>query len=231
MRSMRRVDFDTHPRHSKRLNALREQLEAATIQLSEDELIEAYIRRHGDLVAEDVRRSRKTSEDMARSLLFVNCWQLNDYESDVMWRAHDPEQSVAVRSSVGGLKRALSTTDYSVYIGKVRYIDSRTALIPVANLFNQAIHKWVQYKHEEELRTVIMDSPPPVPGGDENTPADWLWSSHPTGLSIEIDVAALVDEIRVSPGASDQTFQEVCDRCRRFGVTNVNRSVLTESYS
>ena len=228
---LRNIDLSQESPHADRLEDLRERVEAKGAEISDLQLSELYIQRQGEQMAQVIRDSAKTSEEVTRTTMFVNCWQLNKHESDVMWRAYNPKRTVAIRSTIGSLKRALKATDHTAYIGQVGYIDPERDRLREGNIFYLPTSKWVQYKHEEEARVILWKNPPTVPGGDDNDPRDWLWWEQPTGLSIDIDPSELINEVRVGPGASEWTFSEVSDICSQLGIDDVNRSVLTEYYS
>jgi uncharacterized protein (DUF952 family) len=55
---------------------------------------------------------------------FVNCWYISEFESDAMWRLYSQnDEGIAIRSTIGRLKKSLEKTTEQVWIGKVHYID------------------------------------------------------------------------------------------------------------
>ena len=59
----------------------------------------------------------------ARSHL-INCWHVNDYESDAMWKLYSSNrQSIAIQSTIGRLKRCFNKIAERIWIGEVEYVD------------------------------------------------------------------------------------------------------------
>ena len=58
-----------------------------------------------------------------RKAVYLNCWYLNEHESEAMWRLCCPDgYGIAVQTTVHHLEQALDNPP-SVKVGKVRYID------------------------------------------------------------------------------------------------------------
>ena len=81
-----------------------------------------------------LNRNTKNLADLARQIVFVNCWHLNEHESAAMWRLYlSGSEGVAIRSSFG---------DLTGFIGPFRSRNSwraalwndRSTLIPAAKV-------------------------------------------------------------------------------------------------
>jgi hypothetical protein len=67
-------------------------------------------------------------------LFFINCWHMNDDESDAMWKIYGYDANgVAVRSSFNRIKECFKDTPHKIFIGEVEYRDYNTSTI---NRFN-----------------------------------------------------------------------------------------------
>jgi len=68
---------------------------------------------------------KEVGEACLRDKQFVgaNWWYMKDHESDAMWRLYAVGGSVAVRSTVGRLKKAITDPIHRVHIGRIHYID------------------------------------------------------------------------------------------------------------
>ena len=91
--------------------------------------------------------------ESSRREIFVNCWTEN-YESMAMWDLYaQTPGSVAVKSTVGQLKRALAGADSKFHIARVEYLDWNTAPWP-NNILVMSVRKVWSFIHEKEVRLI-----------------------------------------------------------------------------
>lgn len=136
-----------------------------------------------------------------RRFVFVNCWHINEYESDAMWNLYlKSEEGIAVQSTFSRLAESLrGYADKEVYIGKVKYIDYGTEWLPERNLFYPFLHKRKSFGHERELRAIITTMLPSKDGKvDLGSLAD---DSPDDGECVSIDLDILIEKVSVSPMA------------------------------
>jgi hypothetical protein len=149
----------------------------------------------------------------------VSCWHMAAGESDNHWRIYGRnDEGVAIRSTIGKLKLALEACrDRIVYIGGVSYIDFDTAFVPEGNGFWPIVHKRLAFRHDQEVRAVVWEGERlAVPFGER-------------GVYVPIDVAALVEEVVLSPLAAPSFVEPVTETIRRFALTcPVRRSELLD---
>lgn len=179
------------------------------MQFSTEKTRESYLQQERQ-IRDAFAKSRRTCA--------VSCWHMSDHESDTHWRIYGhSSESVAIRSTVGHLKRALDVyTDRSLKIGKVKYIDYETARIPTDNGFWPVVHKRLAFVHDREVRAVVWEGEPGLPFGE-------------SGVHVAVDVPALVRELVVSPLAHDSFVETVRNVVGRFGGTfEVRRSKLLD---
>jgi hypothetical protein len=125
----------------------------------------------------------------ARSLVYVNCWHHNEYESAAIWDLYGQRDSgIAICSTFARLRDSMASTPEHITIGMVNYIDYARDRMPENNELDPFLHKRLSYAHEQELRALYID--PTLP---EETPA---------GLDIDCDLDTLIDAIFVSPKAA-----------------------------
>lgn len=171
------------------------------------EFIEDATERLAEMKREDPRNYGW--EEKARLSFFVNCWQLGKYESFPMWQAYtNTENSVVIVSTIGNFKRALSQhSEDQIYLGEVDYVDSQSGQISERGQLHLALQKRMEYRHEDEIRGILKRH---SPKNAENI-------EHPSGVEVKIDLTALVNEVRVSPEASQAAFDQICDICEGHG--------------
>lgn len=146
-----------------------------------------------------------------RRYVYLNCWHLNEVESDAMWKLYGQRGgSVAIRSTVGRLKKSVRG-EYSVNVSRVEYMDYElpgtfTAADPGQhNMYFQFIHKRLSFRHESEIRAIVWRI-------SENDP------SLPFGLPIPVDFDTLVETVYVSPDAPKWYAEIVRSLCGRYGL-------------
>ena len=103
-----------------------------------------------------VYESSTRSFERGRTQNFVNCWQAGTCESTAMWELYSAGPgSVAIRSTVRGLKEAVANAGQTIYIGEVQYVDwGRDATWP-NNVIGICVRKDQSYRHESEVRLVV----------------------------------------------------------------------------
>jgi hypothetical protein len=154
-----------------------------SISVPELERLRAFFE---ERTAEDVIRVAKLTD--AHTL--VNCWQMSRAESEAQWRAA-AGQAVAIRSTVGRLKRCFEGIRWDVYIGSVRYLDyDRDPMNVEWGWFfaddgcQRYFSKRDHFAQERELRAVVRNS-----------------SDIAHGMHVPVDLGALIESVHLAPGA------------------------------
>jgi len=127
-----------------------------------------------------------------RQWTFVNCWHVNEDESDAMWRAYTrTSEAVAIQSSYARLHRVLPS---GTFVGMVEYIDYQKDWMPEGNAFYRFMHKRKCFEHERELRALIQDLP--------TTGSGFNYILNPeAGRLIPVQIPELVERVFVAPTA------------------------------
>jgi len=147
----------------------------------------------------------------ARRGIFVNCWHMNDHESEALWRLYaKTDQAIAIQSSYS---RLVDAFDASVIIGAVRYTGHDDAVFPSDALW-PAAHKRLSFKHENEIRALkfAMDD-----------------GNEPPGHGVLVDLAKLVERVYVSPNCPSW-YEKLAERLtQRYGYAfPITKSRLSE---
>jgi hypothetical protein len=138
--------------------------------------------------------------------LYVNCWHSNPDESAAMWAVHSKTSGVAIATTLARLQAALADAPQEIEIAAVTY----RATTPGFAAGSPWTIKRPGFAHENEVRAVFRD-----PGCDQ------------AGVGIPVDVAALIDKIRVSPESAPWIESVVADVVEKWGLTTtVKRSDL-----
>ena len=95
---------------------------------------------------------------------YINCWHINDSESEAMWKLYGPlGETVSIKSTVGSLIKSLKSA-IPAFIGKVNYSEGE---IPDENLYWPVLFKRKPFQHEEELRLCISSASTECVNGNE----------------------------------------------------------------
>lgn len=144
--------------------------------------------------AEFIARSTRA----IREVTYVSCWMLRNDESEAMWRLYcGDRQGIAIKTSYAKLAEAINQDN--MFIGKIRYIDFEKTPIPVGNVYYTPMHKRLAFEHESEVRILKILS-------DEMTgylnEVEYK-KNPPIGISLNLDINALIEEIYIHPYADD----------------------------
>ena len=123
------------------------------------------------------------------SNLYVNCWHANR-ESIAMWRLYAAGEGVAIKSSLGRIRRAIGDIDFDLVAGKVHY-GNKLPRLP-RDEFRAAFRKRLGYRFEDEARIAIFDE-----------------SNGDTFRKVHVDLRELLTEIIISPLAPDYVGSSV----------------------
>lgn len=151
-----------------------------------------------------VSGSLLSSMNAFNRMMTVSCWHRNPGESLAMWGLYTHERpGVAIKSSVGRLKRALSRADQEVMIGSVRY--ERHDLLPNGgslsfeepNPIRAVLQKRPCFEYEQEVRALHLGYPRPDTSVLPSTVVHIPFLDK--GIKIPIDVDALISAVVISP--------------------------------
>jgi hypothetical protein len=145
-------------------------------------------------------------EKVFRTLGAVNCWRVNESESQEMWKLYVTEDSgVAIQSTFSALVNALGASIEKVYIGIMKYIDygqdrfadcSGSSFGDFTTFFN---YKGRSFQHENELRALITAI------GTRSEPAQPL---NAEGAKVRVDLAELLRGIYTASSRVDLLKKE-----------------------
>jgi hypothetical protein len=151
----------------------------------------------------------------------VSCWHMSGEESDSHWRIYGhSDEGVAIRSSVGHLKKALEMfKERSVFIGQVEYGGDN---IKIDSGFRPIVHKRSAFRHDQEVRAIVWEQESEPGGRPKPTFGE-------KGTYVDIDVGTLVQEVVVSPLAHMHFVETVTHVIRGLGLScPVRRSTLLD---
>ncbi|GJL73720.1 MAG: DUF2971 domain-containing protein [Nitrosomonas sp.] len=147
-------------------------------------------------------------ERKLRQWTAINCWHMNNGESDAMWKLYlKSDEGLAIQSTFSRLSESFCKTKQEINIGVVKYINFAVEQIPeihhVGHYFSPFLHKQKSFEHERELRAIIQDVPickqmNGLLGVQENI-IDMDAPGWGAGKTIPVDLKKLVETIYVCP--------------------------------
>ena len=160
-----------------------------------------------------------------REAVLVNCWHVNEHESEAMWKLYlRSGKGISIKSSVERLTDAVRCNE-EVYLGTVKYRDYDRGGFPSMNLFHPFMSKRKSFEHEQELRAVIWDE-------DRFAGVSGNWPVHKRdcGMNASADLDRLIEEVRLQPGAPPgfrHAIESVCTRwCLRKEIVDSRLDAL-----
>ena len=164
-----------------------------------------------------------------RQYIMCNCWHHGDEESMAMWdKYHLRNSGIAIKTTMGNLKRSLPQNEPNIFIGKVRYdvesIENQNQIkMPEDTenlLYYSYFYKRKPFEYEQEVRAII---------DIESIRHD---GSYEFGKRLEINIQTLIDEnseVIVSPHADEWIAGTLELIVERYGFQfSVNRSKLLD---
>ena len=187
---------------------------------------------YGDPFLADLVRDHRGFVKQLRPFTLVNCWHESTHESSAMWSQYTAKHGgVAIKTDFKSLSRSFVCDDI-IFIGRVNYIDYKTASIPRLNDFAPFLHKRKSSEHETEVRVINIDLPLPSGIFDSDIPfepLDLSRAKHNVGSYRNVDLSTLVNELIVAPYSEDWFIELVCSVAARYALdVPVMRSSLAD---
>jgi len=173
---------------------------------------------------EDSKRIITEHRKEMREYTLVNCWHMNEVESAAMWNIYNKNlNGIAIQSTFDRLRTSFSeSSDDTVHIGIVKYIDFANESFSDLNTLYPYIHKRKSFEHERELRVVIMD-------WKRKYLPEIRESTLENGEYIEVDIHRLIERIFVSPNSERWYIDLVKSLLNKYGLQiEVETSCLSE---
>ena len=173
---------------------------------------------------EDADESSKSIGEFHKRLkrcFVVNCWHINDGESDAMWRLYlKTNEGVAIKTTVSKLKESFLELDEDVFISRVRYLDFENDIwyhkydYPITgyNMFSPMVHKRKAFIHENELRIFQKLQEP------ENDIDYWEKASNNIGKFIQCNIHNLIEKVILPPTADEKVERFVNNLMDKYSL-------------
>ena len=163
--------------------------------------------------------TRKMKNDLAdmlvkaQSAVAVDCWHLNEYESEAMWKIYSGEKGIAIQTTADRLLQSLEEATTSE-LRKVQYIDyNDPGVLESFDFYLPFQCKRKSFEHEREVRLITAEIEPDAPG-----------------RYCKVDTESLLQAVFVAPDSEDWFRELVGLILERYGIKRpVRRSSLSET--
>jgi len=207
--------LDTKSLFLSRSDMFNDSFEGAITAKTQTAREETYRRISSENFDEGIEQHNQLMERL-RYYTHINCWHINENESDAMWKIYVKHgNGIAIQSTYKRLESVLSNNN-DIRIKKVNYIDHDSDTIPeiigaqTFNYLSPYLHKKNSFRHEQELRVIIQDFDPKTLFETEK---------GELGINISINLSDLIEKIYVSPLASSWFFELVQSILTKYNLS------------
>jgi hypothetical protein len=160
----------------------------------------------------DAIREIQISHQKIKRSTIINCWHINNNESDAMWKLYlKDNEGVALQSSSNRLLAVIEEIPDVIGLSKVRYIDYDNDIwdhpeeypCKFYNVNTPLVHKRKEFMHERELRLLCSVEPA---FEDEDY---WLKQPSKKGRLIRVSLELLIEKIYLPPTIENKTAIEI----------------------
>jgi hypothetical protein len=144
--------------------------------------------------------TREEYSKRLRQSMHVNCWRLDNSESEAMWKIYCQNNAgLAIQTTYEKLAESLPEGN-KLHIGLITYLDYEADSFNRGNNLSPAMHKRLAFQHEKEIRIV---SPTLNYMNDHNMPLP------EPGIKVQTSLLEKIENIYVNPYADEWYFQTI----------------------
>ena len=161
-------------------------------------------------------------KENARNSMFINCWQLNEYEDVGMWRAYIEEgKGIAIETTFERLTNSFQAVyEQPIVAGIVEYSDYEKEIVKEEFLYSAFLTKRKEFEHEREVRAILW-----LPEYYLEKPFEK--KDAPKGVEIPVELHDLVQRIIISPFAPAGFDKEISELASKYGLPVPSASKLS----
>jgi hypothetical protein len=163
-------------------------------------------------VSTELAKLANDNLELFKKTVLVNCWHMNDDESDTMWGKYVRDDvGVVIQSTFKKFESVFS--EYSdIHLGIIRYINFEIEETPKGNFYHDFLHKRKQFTGDQELRAITHYKTDSNPVSEEEL-------NSITGRSVKINLNELIEKIYVSPTSPAWFLELTKSVTKKFGIT------------
>ncbi|WP_338452314.1 DUF2971 domain-containing protein [Niallia oryzisoli] len=156
----------------------------------------------------------------SRKVATINCWHMNEVESDAMWKLYlKNNEGIAIQSTFKRLCEAFSLTDSEINIGKVIYEDFNNYIFPLrGNLTANFLVKRKSFEHEKEIRAIHWRVSRQF--GWRNL-GEGKFPIVDYGENIPVDISTLIEKVYIAPNSPSWIKDLVKSMLTRYDLDSI----------
>ena len=221
-----------------RVDRLEDKFEAMLPKHIFDPLLEAQVTEEQRHILEANKERILAYVEFLKKCAVVNCWHINDYESNFMWKLYlTGEEGVAIQSTYRRLSDSFNNYDENdVFIGVINYIDHEKKVLPLNNAYEPFVHKNISFEPEKELRVMLSKitrkelAKLPQNSVLKLGKPDFL-EFPVNGVEAQIDLETLIEKVVVSPKTGKWFEEVVVSITKKYGLDKPVIPSLLSSYA
>lgn len=141
--------------------------------------------------------------------IIINCWHINNNESDAMWRLYlKNNEGVAIQSTAARIRDAFEKVEEKIELSKIKYLDYEKDIwyhpkeYPHMkySLIIPFMHKRLEFIHEQEYR-IYHEIQEAIDNEDY-----WENQENHMGKFIKVDLKNLVEKVYLPPTVDKRTY-------------------------
>jgi hypothetical protein len=172
----------------------------------------------------------KHERDEKPKSVFINCWHINEIESDAMWKIYATvDAGIAIQTTVKKLKASFHVHPQRVYIRKVHYVDNKKKDTSISWIPHRFSRKGISFSHERELRIFVEGTDNmlecvssedgkvygyQVIPQEQRTPIE----RNDDGIYVKVDLSDFIEKIYVSPLSKEWFLDLVKAITKKYGL-------------
>lgn len=130
-----------------------------------------------------LQNSLRTIEEQVKEKFGVNCWHINNYENEALWKIYTNNgHGISIETTIDKLKESL-TFHREIMYDEVRYQDFNDEIIAKGHKYYGGFIKRKAFEYEKEFRAMVLL--------DEQ--------DFGKGCFVNVDLDILVEKIHISP--------------------------------
>lgn len=196
----------------------------------------------------DIMKSMDNSFDAFKDWIFINCWNIGKYESDLMWKGYTSKNDgIAIKTTLDKLKLANNSSNKEIFCQKISYITEEEVKKPQYRIkeyfegvpriyiaIRLLLDKKIFFEGDKELRLIFadidtlanIDSMAVIAGTDiEKIPAPNDYHK------IDFDAKTIINEIILHPNASKEFEENIKNKLLMLGYEDLVSKVVKSKLS
>ena len=186
-------------------------------------VVEQYRAQYPDMPVEELKQIVEATFNRDLSIrnqyFYINCWHMNDCESEAMWRLYGERNgAIAIQSTY---RRLFNCLPPECKVGKVFYRANDPNEATDEQTKNIFLLKRKAFDHEREVRAITH-------GEEQRSDNNIVLPNTKAGLAVQVNLSELIEAIVIAPTADRWYIDAVQSVAKKYDLKiEPEKSVLT----